>query len=46
MIKAVIYHSNSGFTKQYALMFSKNIKIPCYDIKSVPKNLKKKMLFF
>lgn len=46
MIKAVIYHSNSGFTKQYALMFSKNLKVPCYDIKKVPKNLKKEKVIF
>lgn len=46
MIKAVIYHSNSGFTKQYALMFSKNLKVPCYDIKSVSKNLKKENVVF
>ena len=46
MIKAVIYHSNSGFTKQYALMFAKNLKVPCYDLKNVPKNLKKENVVF
>ena len=46
MIKAVLYHSNSGFTKQYALLFSKNLKVPCYDIKNVPKNLKKEEVIF
>ena len=33
MIKGIVYHSHSGFTKQYAEILSKELDIPCYDIK-------------
>lgn len=31
MIKAIVYNSNTGFTKKYAEMLSEKIGIPCYE---------------
>ena len=39
MIKAIVYKSNSGFTKEYALMLSKKLTLPVYDIKEANKSL-------
>ena len=39
MIKAIVYKSNSGFTKEYALMLSKKLVLPVYDIKEANKSL-------
>ena len=41
MIKAIVYKSNSGFTKEYALMLSKKLVLPVYDIKEANKSLSK-----
>ena len=41
MIKAIVYKSNSGFTKEYALMLSKKLALPVYDIKEANKSLSK-----
>lgn len=31
MIKAIVYNSNTGFTKKYAEMLSDKINVPCYE---------------
>ncbi|MFA6866634.1 MAG: flavodoxin domain-containing protein [Clostridia bacterium] len=31
MIKAIVYNSNTGFTKKYADMLSEKLGIPCYE---------------
>lgn len=41
MIKAIVYNSETGFTKEYAEMLSKKINIPCYTIKEAKKKLNK-----
>ena len=41
MIKAIIYNSNSGFTKQYAYHFALKCNLPIYTIKEAKKNLTK-----
>ena len=41
MIKAIIYNSNTGFTKQYAYHFATNTGLPIYTIKEAKKHLKK-----
>ena len=46
MIKAIVYKSNSGFTKEYALMLSKKLVLPVYDIKEANKSLCKMMRLF
>lgn len=42
MIKAIIYTSNTGFTKKYADILSKEIAIPAFDLKEVGSNINKK----
>lgn len=41
MIKAIIYKSNTGHTKQYAEMLSKILQVPAYDLKEAKSKLKK-----
>ena len=41
MIKAIIYNSNTGFTKQYAYHFALNTGLPIYNIKEDKKKLNK-----
>ena len=41
MIKAIVYNSETGFTKEYAEMLYKKINIPCYTIKEAKKKLNK-----
>jgi len=41
MVKAIIYNSNSGFTKQYAYHFALKCNLPIYTIKEAKKNLTK-----
>ena len=33
MIKAIVYKSSTGHTKQYAEMLGDSLKIPAYDLK-------------
>lgn len=40
MIKAIIYNSNTGFTKSYAYLFAKATNLPIYTIKEAKKELK------
>ena len=48
MIKAIIYNSNTGFSKQYAYNFALNTGLPIYNIKDVKKKLNKgdKIIYF
>lgn len=48
MIKAVIYESNTGFTKRYAQAFAEKLEIPCYTIKEAAKQVEKgaEVVFF
>lgn len=48
MIKAIIYNTNSGFSKQYAYNFALNTGLPIYNIKDVKKKLNKgdKIIYF
>ena len=41
VIKAIIYNSHTGFTKQYAYHFAINTGLPIYDIKEAKKKLNK-----
>ena len=41
MIKAVVYESNTGFTKRYAELFAAKLELPCYTIKEAAKNTEK-----
>ena len=41
MIKAIIYQSKTGHTKEYAKALSKELKIPCYSIKEAKEKIKK-----
>lgn len=41
MVKAIIYTSNSGYTKQYAEILSKKLGLPVYSCKDAKKNLKR-----
>lgn len=41
MIKAIIYQSKTGHTKEYAETLSKELKIPCYSIKEAKEKIKK-----
>ena len=40
-MKAIVYKSNAGHTMQYAIILSKKLNIPCYDIKDAIKYLSK-----
>ena len=40
-IKAIVYTSNSGFTKQYAEMLGEKISLPIYSLKEVPRQISK-----
>lgn len=48
MIKAVVYESNTGFTKRYAELFAAKLELPCYTIKEAAKNTEKgaEIVFF
>lgn len=35
MIKAIVYHSNTGHTKKYAEFLSKELNIPTYPLKEI-----------
>lgn len=39
MIKAIVYKSNTGFTKEYAQLLSKEVGIPAYDLKEAKKKV-------
>lgn len=41
MIKAIIYQSKTGHTKEYAKSLSKELKLPCYSTKEAKQNVKK-----
>lgn len=41
MIKAIVYKSSTGHTKQYAEMLGDSLKIPAYDLKEARLKLKK-----
>ena len=40
MIDAVVYTSNTGYTKQYAELLSKRLSLPVYSLKDAPSELK------
>lgn len=42
MIKAIVFKSETGFTKEYAKMLSKKINVPCYTINEAKKELNRK----
>lgn len=39
MINAIVYTSNTGHTKEYALLLGKEISIPVFDLKEAKKQL-------
>ena len=39
MIKAIIYQSKTGHTKEYAETLSKELKIPCYSVSDAKEKL-------
>lgn len=39
MIKAIVYTSNTGFTKKYAQLLSEQINVPCYELKDCSPSL-------
>ena len=41
MVKAIVYKSETGFTKEYAEILSKKINVPCYTLEEAKKNLNK-----
>ncbi len=41
MIKAIIYQSKTGHTKEYAENLSKELKLPCYSIKDAKQKVNK-----
>ena len=42
MVKAIVYKSETGFTKEYAEILSKKIDLPSYTLEEAKKNLNKK----
>lgn len=42
MIKAIIYQSKTGYTKEYAESLSKELKIPCYSVQDTKEKVNKK----
>ena len=42
MIKAIIYQSKTGHTKEYAKSLSKELKIPCYSVQDAKEKVNKK----
>ena len=48
MIKAIVYNSNTGFTKQYAYSFATSTGLPIYTLKEAKKKLNKndKIIYF
>ena len=48
MIKAIVYDSNTGFTKQFAYSFAASTGLPIYTLKEAKKTLNKndKIIFF
>lgn len=42
MIKAIVYTSNTGFTKKYAEMLGEEIKVPAYEFKESKQKLNPK----
>lgn len=41
MIKAIIYHSNTGYTMAYAKLLSKELNLPCYSLEETKTYVKK-----
>ena len=41
MVKAIIYNSETGFTKEYAEMLSEKINVPYYTLKEAKKEINK-----
>lgn len=41
LVKAIVYNSETGFTKEYAEMLSKKINVPCYALKEAKEKLNK-----
>ena len=41
MIKAIIYHSNTGYTMAYAKLLSKELNLPCYSLEEAKTYVKK-----
>lgn len=48
MIKAIVYHTNTGHTYTYAQILSKKLNIPFYSLKEAKEKLKKEdpIIFF
>lgn len=42
MIKAIIYQSKTGHTKEYAKNLSKELNIPCYSVSDAKEKINKK----
>ena len=42
MIKAIVYQSKTGYTKEYAESLSKELKIPCYSVQYGKEKINKK----
>lgn len=42
MVKAIVYTSNTGFTKKYAEMLGKEMEVPVYEFKESKAKLNKK----
>lgn len=40
-MKAIVYTSNSGHTKEYSEILSKKLNVPCYNLKEAKKVLQK-----
>ena len=41
MIKAIIYHSNTGHTMAYAKLLSESLNLPCYSLEEAKTYVKK-----
>ncbi len=46
MIDAILYNSNTGFTKQYAYRFAVQTKLPIYSLKEIKKIAKGSHIIF
>ena len=42
MVKAIIYQSKTGHTKEYAEYLSKELSIPCYSVCEAKEKINKK----
>lgn len=46
MISAIIYTSNSGYTKDYAKLLGKELELPIYNLKKAPRSLRGKEVIY